>query len=38
MNQFWKGFFTTIVFVGSVVVVLGSVFLVVSLLAGTPGS
>jgi hypothetical protein len=37
-GQFWSGFFTTLVFVIGVAVVLGVVFLVVSLIAGTPGS
>jgi hypothetical protein len=37
-GQFWSGFFTTLVFVVGVVLILGGMFLVVSLLAGTPGA
>lgn len=37
-SQFWSGFFTTFAFVVTVALILGGMFLVVSLLAGTPGA
>jgi hypothetical protein len=37
-NQYWSGFFTTFVFVFTVALILGGMFLIVSLLAGTPGA
>jgi hypothetical protein len=37
-GHFWSGFFTTLAFIVGVAVTLGVLFLVVSLIAGTPGS
>jgi len=37
MSEFWQGYLRTIIFVFIVAVVLGGIFLAVSLIAGSPG-